>query len=113
MLPARVQFPGFPKFCNKKIVDVAEVNQWRCLEDSGQWLENVDRAHLALTSGKPVLQKILQRRGEPRNFCFSFIFSRKQHYRLLHPLIRLLPLKVQAIVFSNFGIAPPTYLSDI
>ena len=23
-------------------VDVAEVNQWRRLEESGQWLENVD-----------------------------------------------------------------------
>ena len=25
-----------------KIVDVAEVNQQRCLEESGLWLENVD-----------------------------------------------------------------------
>ena len=36
------------------IIDVAEVNQQRWLEESGQWLENVD---LVLASGKPVLQK--------------------------------------------------------
>ena len=42
-----------------KIVYVAEANQWRCLEESGHWLENVDRAHLVLASGKlVVLQKI-------------------------------------------------------
>ena len=42
-----------------KIVNVAEANQRRCLEESGHWLENVDRAHLVLASGKlVVLQKI-------------------------------------------------------
>ena len=35
--------PGIPKFFSEeKIVDVAEVNQQRCLDESGQWLENVD-----------------------------------------------------------------------
>ena len=29
----------------------------RWLEESGQWLENVDRSLLVLASGKPVLQK--------------------------------------------------------
>ena len=39
------------------IVYVAEVNQRCCLEERGQWLENVDRTHLViLASGKPVLQ---------------------------------------------------------
>ena len=38
-------------------VAVAEVNQWRWLEESGQWLENVDRTHLGLASGKLVLQQ--------------------------------------------------------
>ena len=33
------------------------VNQRRCLEESGQRLENVDRTHLVLASGKLVLQK--------------------------------------------------------
>ena len=27
------------------------------LEESGQWLENAERTHLVLVSGKPVLQK--------------------------------------------------------
>ena len=36
-----------------------EVNQQRWLEESGQRLENVDRTHLALASGKLVLQKVL------------------------------------------------------
>ena len=50
--------PNIPEiFSVEKIVDVAEVNQWCCLEESEQWLENVDRAHLVLASGKLVLQK--------------------------------------------------------
>ena len=43
--------PGVPS----KIVDVAEVNQWCCLEESGQLLENVDQTHLVVASGKLVL----------------------------------------------------------
>ena len=39
------------------LFDVAEVNQQPCLKESGQWLENVDRTHLGLASGKLVLQK--------------------------------------------------------
>ena len=50
-----VRFPAFPIFLRGKIINVSEVNQWRCLEESGQWLENVDRTHLVLASGKPVL----------------------------------------------------------
>ena len=41
----------------KKIVHVAEVNQQRCLEESGQWLENVDQTLLVLASRKLVLHK--------------------------------------------------------
>ena len=33
--------------------------QWRYLEESGQWLESVDRTHLEMASGKLVLQKKL------------------------------------------------------
>ena len=40
-----------------EIVDVAEVNQQFCSEESGQRLENVDRTHLVLASSKLVLQK--------------------------------------------------------
>ena len=42
----------------EKIVDVAKVNQRRCLVESGQWLENADRSRLVLGSGKQVLQKV-------------------------------------------------------
>ena len=50
--------PAFPKNFKGKIINVAEVNQRRWLEKSGQWLENVDQTHLVQASGKPVLQKI-------------------------------------------------------
>ena len=61
-LASRPSLPGFnsqhsQKFSRGKIVAVAEVNQRRCLEESGLWLENVDRTHLVLASTKPVLQK--------------------------------------------------------
>ena len=56
--PPSVQFPVFSKFFSEeKIIDVAKVNQRRWLEESGQWLENIDPTHLVLASGKPVLQK--------------------------------------------------------
>ena len=38
------------------MINSAEVKQRRWLEESGQWLENVDRSHLVFASGKPVLQ---------------------------------------------------------
>ena len=41
------------------IIDASETNQWHCLEESGQWLENVDRIHLVLASGKLGLEKKL------------------------------------------------------
>ena len=41
-----------------RVINIAEVNQWRWLVESGHWLENIDRTHLVLASGKPVLQKI-------------------------------------------------------
>ena len=46
-----------PKIDRGKIVYVAEVNQRRCQEESGLWLENVDRTHLVLAGGKLVLKK--------------------------------------------------------
>ena len=47
------------KISRLKIVDVAEVYHWHCLEESGQWLENVDQPHQILASGKLVLQQSL------------------------------------------------------
>ena len=41
--------PSFPWYF------LGKVNQWRCLEESGQWLENIDWTHLKL-----VLQKSLE-----------------------------------------------------
>ena len=41
------------------IIKVAEVKSTARLEESGQWLANVDRTHLKLAGGKPVLQKTL------------------------------------------------------
>ena len=40
-----------------KIIDDAEVNQQRWLEEKGQWLENVDQTRLVL---KPLLKKLSQ-----------------------------------------------------
>ena len=54
----RVPFPAFPKI----YFDVAEIYQLRWLEESEQWLENVDRTHPVLansSSGKLVVQKHL------------------------------------------------------
>ena len=46
-------------FSEEKIVDIAEVNQRRCLEESGQWFEKAEQTYLLLASGKLVLQKSL------------------------------------------------------
>ena len=45
------------KFSGEKLWNFNEVYQRRCLEESGQWLENVDQTQLDLTSGKPLIQK--------------------------------------------------------
>ena len=45
------------KISEEKIVDVAQANKRPCLEESGQWLENVNQTPLILASGKLVLQK--------------------------------------------------------
>ena len=55
------------KNSEEKIIDVDEVNQHRWLKESGLWLENVDRNHLVLASGKPLLQK---------SICLLLRFSR-------------------------------------
>ena len=44
-------------FTEENIVNVAEVNQQRCIEESGQWLENVGQTYLVLASGMLELQK--------------------------------------------------------
>ena len=42
-----------PFFSGENNVDLAEINQQHCLEESGWWFENADHAHL-------VLQKIMR-----------------------------------------------------
>ena len=67
-------FPSIPEiFSEEKNVDVAEVNQQRCLGENRQWLENVDRTHLVLASGKLVLQKECQagQKSMTSSCCFN------------------------------------------
>ena len=52
----------FKNYFRGKNIDFAEVNQLRWLEESGQWLENVDQTHLILASGKSVLKKLPMRK---------------------------------------------------
>ena len=47
----------YKKISEAKIVDAAEANQKRSLEESRQWLQTVDQTHLVLASGKQILQK--------------------------------------------------------
>ena len=46
-----MKIPAFPNFFQMIFFGVAEVYQWRCLEERGQWVENVNRTHLVLASG--------------------------------------------------------------
>ena len=60
-LASRQSCPGFESqlsghFFRGKIVDVADVNQRRCLEESGWCLEHADQTHLVLASDKLLLQ---------------------------------------------------------
>ena len=62
MLASRPSSPRFNQpfltFFGGKNVNIANVNQWRCLEENGQRLENADQTHLVLASGKLIVQKI-------------------------------------------------------
>ena len=54
----RVRISAYPLIFTEKIINVAEVNQWRWLEETEQWFEYVDQTHLVLASGKQVLPKV-------------------------------------------------------
>ena len=56
----QVRFPVLQYFLGK-IIDIDEGNQQHCLEESEQWLENVDQIqfNLVLASGKLVLKKAM------------------------------------------------------
>ena len=51
-----VRFRAFPKNFRGEFINVAEVNlaKGKC----PLWLENADRTHLVLASGRPVLKKL-------------------------------------------------------
>ena len=57
--PSRPRFDSqrSQKNSEETIVNVAEVNQRSCSEETEQWLENVDPTHRVLASGKLPLQK--------------------------------------------------------
>ena len=51
--------PSIPQIVSEeKTVNVAEVNQWCYLEESGLRLENVDQTHIELASSRLVVQKV-------------------------------------------------------
>ena len=52
--------PGIPEILSdEKIVDYVEVNQQWCLEERGQWLDNVGWTYLVLVNGKLVTKNPL------------------------------------------------------
>ena len=50
--------PSCPGFDSHHSRNIAEVNLRRCVEISGQWLENVDQTHLILGSGASTTIKL-------------------------------------------------------
>ena len=86
---------GIPQKISEKIINVAKVNQQHyCFE---QWLNNVDQTHLALASGKLVIQK---RQGCKRfPDCFP-LSSRGKQYQRDRAGLRLSPF--QAITCFGF-----------
>ena len=80
------QQPGFDPQCfpqnlRGNIIELVKVNQRCSLEDCVQWLENVDRFHLVLASGEPILHKIDQTDGlSGRNPCFGLKIMGSWHW---------------------------------
>ena len=60
ILASGLRRPRLDSQLSQFIIHVAEVNQPSRLEESGQWLDNVDQTHLVLASGKLALQKTLR-----------------------------------------------------
>ena len=58
-------------FFRGKIIDVAEVNKWLWLEESGQWLENVDQLLSASLQTKWLL---VQLQSETGLFVYLFFY---------------------------------------
>ena len=97
IIASRHSSPGFDYQCSKKnseekIVDVAEANQWCCLEQSGQWFKNVVWTHIVLASGKLVLQKHWPRKmsgsacHHALSFCNATTFGASWAFQKAHRL---------------------------
>ena len=56
LLPTLGSIPSIPKFFSEEILKLLSLTHGTA-ENSGQRLDNVNRTHLALASGKLVLQK--------------------------------------------------------
>ena len=69
------------KLFEGKMINVSQSHQWRWLEASGQWLENVDRTHLVLDCRKPILQKrlgqILSNKLKEKSKLSPFVRNKK------------------------------------
>ena len=63
-------------FSAEEIVNVTEVNQQRCLEEGGQWLENVDQTLLVLASGKLVQKKLFAARKNKVRILYTQISTK-------------------------------------
>ena len=52
--------PSIPEICSdEKLLMMLRLINCAGLEESGQWLENVDQTHQVLASGNPVQQKTM------------------------------------------------------
>ena len=65
MLPDPTAQHSRKVFRRKKNIAAVDVNQQHWVEESGQWLENADKTHLVLASGKPVSQICKKSLTEP------------------------------------------------
>ena len=82
---------GIPIFLGKLILMLLDqVNQWRCLEESGKRLENVDRTHLVLARGKLVIQKICDNKVSFYTMSTSYFLrlNHEMYYCVLYHDIR-------------------------
>ena len=94
--PAPGSIPSIPE-----IVNVAEVNQWCCLKESGEWLDNVNWTHLVLASGKLELQCNQWIKFSPLRYlpCYNNLKSQRVIFGPMQGLglsrIKFLPVDVE------------------
>ena len=70
--------PSIPEIISdEKCVNIAKVHQQCCLDESGQWRENVDQTHLVMASGNLKLRKSYWTNGYKWEECFWFLICTK------------------------------------